>query len=64
MARKRFVLYPPWEWKNLYPFPRIHPRWHKSQVKYDEPDLEKVPRYRQATAYEVNVMLTTFLTIF
>jgi len=49
---KRFVLYPPWEWRNLYPFPRIHPRWHKSQVSYDSPDLINLPNYKNAEAYE------------
>lgn len=46
-------MYPPWEWGHLYPFPRIHPRWHKSQVSFDRPDLSKVPKYKEAKAWKV-----------
>eukprot|EP01119_Soliformovum_irregulare_P001315 TRINITY_DN1103_c0_g2_i2.p1 TRINITY_DN1103_c0_g2~~TRINITY_DN1103_c0_g2_i2.p1 ORF type:complete len:466 (+),score=121.45 TRINITY_DN1103_c0_g2_i2:12-1409(+) len=49
---KRFVLFPPWEWKNLHTFPRIHPKWHKAQSDFEFPDLEVTPRYSQAKAYE------------
>jgi hypothetical protein len=27
-GRKRFVLYPPYEWRNLYIYPRVHPHWY------------------------------------
>jgi hypoxia-inducible factor 1-alpha inhibitor (HIF hydroxylase) len=36
----------------MHPFPRIHPRWHKSQVDFDHPDLDRVPNYVNAKAYE------------
>jgi hypothetical protein len=48
---KRFVLFPPWEWRNLHAFPRIHPKWHKSQVEFDGPNLTVTPDYPKATAY-------------
>ncbi len=53
VGKKRFVLYPPWEWEKMFPFPRIHPQWHKSQVSFDFPNLKKTPDYKLATAYEV-----------
>lgn len=51
-GKKRFVLYPPWEYPKMYVFPRIHPRWHKSQVSFDTPNLSKTPKYQQVKAYE------------
>jgi len=41
-GKKRFVLYPPWEWKNMYPFPKLHPKWHKSQVIFDYPNYKQL----------------------
>ncbi len=46
------MLFPPWEWPKLYPFPRTHPKWHKSQCSFDNPDLERVPNYKDAEAWE------------
>jgi hypothetical protein len=48
---KRFVLFPPWEWRALYPYPRTHPAWHKSQVEFDEPNLETMPNFANTRAY-------------
>eukprot|EP01114_Cavostelium_apophysatum_P022896 TRINITY_DN8442_c0_g1_i1.p1 TRINITY_DN8442_c0_g1~~TRINITY_DN8442_c0_g1_i1.p1 ORF type:complete len:355 (+),score=70.53 TRINITY_DN8442_c0_g1_i1:403-1467(+) len=49
---KRFFLFPPWENKNMHPFPRIHPRWHKSQCSFDSPNFTKTPNFKNAKAYE------------
>ena len=29
----------------MYPFPRVHPNWHKSQVDFLHPDLDKFPAF-------------------
>lgn len=50
---KKFVLFPPWEWENLYLYPRIHPSWHKSQLSFDAVPLETYPNAPRARAYEV-----------
>lgn len=50
---KKFVLFPPWEWENLYMYPRIHPSWHKSQLSFDSVPLDTYPNARNITAYEV-----------
>ena len=42
---KRFTLWMPEQWEQMYSFPRIHPMWHKSQVNYDAPDLQLFPQY-------------------
>ncbi len=34
-------------------YPRLHPQWHKSQVEFENPDLERFPNYVNATGYEV-----------
>ncbi len=47
-------MFPPWEWRALYPYPRTHPAWHKSQVEFDEPNLESMPNYATTRAYLVS----------
>lgn len=44
---KRFVLIPPWETSKMYPYPQIHPRNHKSQINFDKPDLQRMPKYAE-----------------
>jgi len=51
---KKFVLFPPWEWENMYLYPRIHPSWHKSQLSFDAVPLETYPNAPRAHAYEVD----------
>lgn len=46
VGTKRFILFPPWEHDNLYPYPWIHPFGHKSQVHFDHPDIENLPNYK------------------
>lgn len=42
----------PRQHEDLYMFPRIHPMWHKSQVDFDNPDLEQYPRYANVSFIE------------
>jgi len=51
VGRKRFILFPPWETKNLYPNPSIHPCNRKAQVDFDDPDLETYPKFKNAKAF-------------
>jgi len=54
-GRKRFVLFPPSDWRKLYLYPRIHPSTRMSQVASSFPnvDLEKFPKFKDASPYEV-----------
>lgn len=52
LGTKRFIVFPPSEYENLYMYSRLHPKWHKSQVNFDAPDLDRFPRFANATAYE------------
>jgi hypoxia-inducible factor 1-alpha inhibitor (HIF hydroxylase) len=54
-GEKLFTLFPPSSSDDLYMFPRLHPLWHKSQVHFDEPDLDKFPNYRRAEAFEAHL---------
>lgn len=47
---KRFTLIPPWEYRKLYMYPRVHPHWHKSQVNFDRPDFAKFPLFADVEA--------------
>eukprot|EP01117_Protostelium_nocturnum_P017592 TRINITY_DN7186_c0_g1_i2.p1 TRINITY_DN7186_c0_g1~~TRINITY_DN7186_c0_g1_i2.p1 ORF type:complete len:358 (-),score=79.88 TRINITY_DN7186_c0_g1_i2:38-1111(-) len=51
-GRKRWVLFPPWEWPKMSPYPRLHPSWHKSQCKFEDPDPITCPHFFQAEARE------------
>ncbi|VDI57843.1 hypoxia-inducible factor 1-alpha inhibitor (HIF hydroxylase), partial [Mytilus galloprovincialis] len=52
---KRFILFPPEEFPNLYPHPTYHPCDRQSQVDFDNPDFEKFPKFRNATGFETIV---------
>ncbi|GAB4014820.1 MAG: hypothetical protein Fur0010_13270 [Bdellovibrio sp.] len=51
VGRKRFVLYPPEQSKNLY----RHPFTVRSYVDVDHPDFKKFPKLKLAKGYEVIV---------
>ncbi|CAJ1439588.1 unnamed protein product, partial [Effrenium voratum] len=46
-GRKRFILFPPDAWPQLYPFPVHHDLDRRSMVDLDAPD-ERFPKWRQA----------------
>merc|ERR1719215_1514639 len=47
-GRKRFIIFPPEDWRYLYPFPVHHDLDRRSQVDLDNPDDEKFPEWRGA----------------
>lgn len=55
---KRVTLFPPWETRNLYPFEfyREIPPWF-SQVDTDNPDPKVFPRYAEALANRIEVVV-------
>lgn len=52
---KRFVLYNPFETKNLYPYPQDTKAFYVSQVKIESPDIKAHPRFRRTRAYDITV---------
>jgi len=53
-GKKRFILFPPEEYKNLYLYPFLHPGAQQSQVSLDDPniDLKSFPNFKNAVAYD------------
>ncbi|CAG7838647.1 unnamed protein product [Allacma fusca] len=51
-GRKRFFLFPPEYFPNLYPYPVHHPHDRQSQVDFDFPDLDRFPKFREAKGVE------------
>jgi len=49
---KRFVLFPPEDFVNLYLFPFLHPGAQQSQVDFENPDLKEFPSFKYARAIE------------
>jgi len=56
VGRKRFTLYPRKHGDYMYSFPRIHPLWHKSQVDFEYPDLERFPAFKEVRPLEANLL--------
>lgn len=52
VGRKRVVLFPPKDWRGLYPFPLHHPHDRQSQVDFFRPDLDRFPRLSELTPIE------------
>jgi hypothetical protein len=48
VGRKRFILFPPSEWRSLYPFPVHHDFDRRSRVDWDNPDDVRFPEWRRA----------------
>jgi len=46
-GRKRFVLFAPDQFPNLYPYPVPHPHDRQSQVDIEHPDLQRFPKYAE-----------------
>eukprot|EP01121_Diplochlamys_sp_Union-15-3_P013126 TRINITY_DN4038_c0_g1_i2.p1 TRINITY_DN4038_c0_g1~~TRINITY_DN4038_c0_g1_i2.p1 ORF type:complete len:345 (+),score=48.58 TRINITY_DN4038_c0_g1_i2:54-1088(+) len=52
-GRKRFILFPPQEFRNLHLYPRVHPLTRKSQVNFDHPNFTATPNYKNAKGLQV-----------
>lgn len=52
-GRRRVVLFAPDDTPNLYPYPVRTLSWHHSQVRVEDPDHARFPRYRDARQHEV-----------
>ena len=51
-GKKKFTLFRPSQWTNLYPYPFLHPSHAQSQVNLSDADLERFPQVQQAHAIE------------
>lgn len=49
---KRFLLFHPDQFENLYPYPVYHPHDRQSQVDLENPDFEKFPNARHISGME------------
>jgi len=54
-GRKRFILFPPEDWKHLYPFPVHHDLDRRSMVDLDAPDDVRFPQWSGASGYIVEL---------
>lgn len=54
-GRKRFILFPPEDWKHLYPFPVHHDLDRRSMVDLDAPDDVRFPQWSGASGYMVEL---------
>jgi len=54
-GRKRFVLFPPSDWRHLYPFPVHHDLDRRSMVDLDSPDSERFPNWKHAVGHLVEL---------
>lgn len=52
-GRKRVILFSPDYFRSLYPYPVGHPHDRQSQVDFEEPDLDKFPRFAEIRGMEV-----------
>lgn len=55
VGRKRFILFPPNQWRNLYPFPCHHDLDRRSRLDLDAPDDERFPRWQKAKGMAVEL---------
>jgi len=53
VGRKRVILFSPDYFRSLYPFPVGHPHDRQSQVDFDNPDLDRFPRFSEIGGMEV-----------
>merc|ERR1712226_507937 len=54
-GRKRFILFPPEDWKHLYPFPVHHDLDRRSMLDLDSPDEKLFPGWRGAHGHMVEL---------
>ncbi|ESN96481.1 hypothetical protein HELRODRAFT_189263 [Helobdella robusta] len=48
---KRVILFPPSQYKYLYPHPVYHPHDRQSQVDFDEPNLKLFPKFKKVVGF-------------
>jgi hypothetical protein len=51
-GRKRWILYSPADWENLYLYPNLHLHYHQSQVDWAHPNSNLFPHFAQARPRE------------
>merc|ERR1712217_552398 len=54
-GRKRFIIFPPEDWRHLYPFPVHHDLDRRSMLDLDAPDTDKFPEWRGACGHLVEL---------
>jgi len=52
-GKKKFILFPPSDFRRLYLHPLHHPGYRQCQINLTEPDFRRFPSLMQAGAYEV-----------
>lgn len=55
VGKKRFTLWNPFQHELMYTYPRVHPMWHKSQVNFNDVDIEKFPAFSRARAVQIEL---------
>lgn len=55
IGEKRFTLWSPSQHELLSVFPRVHPMWHKSQINFRHPDIQRFPSFTKSRALQVTV---------
>ena len=53
IGEKRFTLWPPSQHELMYPYPRVHPLWHKSRVNCRTPDITLFPNFAKTRALQI-----------
>ena len=53
IGKKRFTLWPPSQHELMYPYPRVHPLWHKSRVNCRTPDITQFPNFAKTKALQI-----------
>jgi oxalate decarboxylase/phosphoglucose isomerase-like protein (cupin superfamily) len=54
-GKKKFILFAPEQYKNLYLHPFAHPKDRQSEVNFENPNYKLFPNYRKAKAIEVTL---------
>ena len=54
-GRKRFIVFPPENWRSLYPFSVHHDYDRRSRVDWDQPDDSRFPEWRHARGMVVEL---------
>jgi len=55
VGRKRFILIPPWQSAQVYPYPSLHPYDRKAQVDWERPNASLHPSFASITPLVANL---------